>query len=79
MQIKLIPASPNPTILFTISLTDPPEHLGIPQAWAAQLHLIGMEELEYPQGLLSLDKTTWVIACLNSVTFDLSGLREGSE
>ncbi|KAI0089654.1 hypothetical protein BDY19DRAFT_117798 [Irpex rosettiformis] len=78
MQIKLIPASTHPTILFTIALPDPPEHLGIAQAWAAQLHRLGSEELEYPPSMLALDKTTWIIACLNSVTFDLSGSRDES-
>jgi hypothetical protein len=79
MQIKLIPPHPHPTILFTISLPDPPEYLGIPQAWAAQLHRLGSEDLEYPQTMLALDKTTWIIACLSSVTFDLSEPREGCD
>ena len=78
MQIKLIPVAPHPTILFNVTLHDPPEHLGIPPAWAAQLHRLGSEELEYPRTVLALDKTTWLIACLTSVTFDLSGTRDGS-
>ena len=78
MQIKLIPASSHPTILFTIAPPEPPEHLGIAPAWAAQLHRLGAEELEYPPSMLALDKATWIIACLNSVTFDLSRLKGGS-
>lgn len=73
MQIKLIPYYPHPTILFTIALPDPPEHLGMPPAWSAQLHRLGVEELELPTTLLALDKTAWIIACLTSVTFDISG------
>lgn len=75
MQIRLLPPPPHPAILFTIAYPNPPEYLGIPASWAAQLQRLSSEELEMPQTLLALDKTSWLVAVLQTVTFDISRCR----
>lgn len=77
MQIRVLPPSPHPAILFTIAYPEQPEYLGIPTAWAAQLYRLSADELEMPQTLLALDKASWLIAVLQSVTFDVSGCGRG--
>ena len=72
MQIKLIPATNLPTVLFTVNFSELPDDLGIPVAWATLLHRLSADELELPSSLLALDKTTWIVTVLHSVTFDLA-------
>ncbi|KAF7799869.1 hypothetical protein EIP86_011111 [Pleurotus ostreatoroseus] len=72
MQIKLIPASSLPTVLFTVTYSEPPDYLGFPASWAQALHRLSADDLELPGTVHAFDKTTWIVAILHSVTFDLA-------
>ncbi|TCD60132.1 hypothetical protein EIP91_010680, partial [Steccherinum ochraceum] len=73
MIIRLIPPPPHNSVLFTVSFnTKLPGHVAFPQFYSNQLGLLNQHELEQPQTYHSLDKATWMIACLHEVAFDLS-------
>ena len=64
MQIKLIPATPLPTVLFTVTYSEPPDYLGFPASWAQALHRLSADDLELPGTVHAFDKTTWLVAVL---------------
>ncbi|PSR75166.1 hypothetical protein PHLCEN_2v9282 [Hermanssonia centrifuga] len=72
MQIKLVPSSLLPTVLFTVTYSEPPDYLGFPASWAQTLHRISADDLELPSTMHAFDKTTWLVTILHSVTFDLA-------
>ncbi|KAK7063873.1 hypothetical protein R3P38DRAFT_15889 [Favolaschia claudopus] len=74
MLIKLTPPSspsPTPTILFALVFADPPAHLPLPPAWAAQLARLAADDLEAPPTLHALDRAAAFPSLLSEVLFDL--------
>ncbi|KAH8080709.1 hypothetical protein BXZ70DRAFT_637422 [Cristinia sonorae] len=75
MIIRLVAPSPVNTVLFTVSFnTKLPSHLTSPPFYANQLQLIAQHDLDHPSGYHwhALDKSTWLIAALHEVVFDLT-------
>lgn len=77
MQIKLIPRSPHPTILFTLTLPNPDPTtnvLPLPQAYQNLLHLLATSSppLEAPGNMHALDRATFLVEVCAEVAFDLS-------
>lgn len=73
MIIRLIPPPPVAMVLFTVSFnTKLPSALPLPPFYSNQSHLLSQHDLEHPASYHSLDKSSWLNACLHEVVFDLS-------
>jgi len=72
MLIKLIPPTPQPTILYNLS-PPPAKDLPLPQTYQSLLHALSSSSpaLDLPPTLHALDKATWLGAVLREVVFDL--------
>ncbi|KAF9485598.1 hypothetical protein BDN70DRAFT_532519 [Pholiota conissans] len=71
MLLKLIPASQEPTIHFSLSFAELPSTLPTPSAWTAQLSHLMHEDLEVPATLHSLDRAAGIPSLLEEVTLDV--------
>jgi hypothetical protein len=73
MLLKLIPPSPQPTVLF--NLTYPTQHtsLPLPLAYQSLLHTLSTSSppLDLPNSLHALDKATYLAELLQEVVFDM--------
>ena len=74
MLIRLLPADPMPTVLFTLAPTHPPQHLPLPNSYAATLQAVADHSLEQPSSFHALDRASWPLALLDDVLFDLNSL-----
>lgn len=73
MIVRLIPYAHSESILYTVSFNAKlPAAVPAPQFYANQLHLLSQHDLDNPNSHHSLDKATWLTACLHEVAFDLS-------
>jgi hypothetical protein len=74
MIIRLVPPTSEPTVVFSIDFQNLPSNLQLPQAWLTQITYLNMDDLEVPQSLHALDKSTALVSLLHEVTFDLVAL-----
>ncbi|KAF9653638.1 hypothetical protein BDM02DRAFT_3182646 [Thelephora ganbajun] len=74
MHLRLV--SPHPTPAVYLSLTFPynAPHLPLPLAWTFSAQRLANDNLEVPNAVHFLDKSTWIISILDQVIFDLSSL-----
>ncbi|KAI0059932.1 hypothetical protein BV25DRAFT_997906 [Artomyces pyxidatus] len=73
MQVRLV--APNvSTVVFPLSLHPLPSNVGIPQNWDAQLQRLASEDLDVPRSVYALDKSAWLTAILEDVTFDMESM-----
>ncbi|KJA23820.1 hypothetical protein HYPSUDRAFT_200966 [Hypholoma sublateritium FD-334 SS-4] len=71
MLLKLIPATQEPTIHFSLTFADPPSNLPAPPSWTAQLSHLMHEDLEVPATLHSLDRAAGISSLLEEVALDV--------
>jgi hypothetical protein len=71
MLIRLIPASPFPTVLFTVSFKNTPPEIPIPTSWNTQIQTLTYDELEVPSLLHALDKSAAMPTLIHEVTFNV--------
>lgn len=71
MLLKLIPATQEPTIHFSLTFADPPSNLPAPPSWTAQLSHLMHEDLEVPATLHSLDRAAGISNLLEEVALDV--------
>jgi hypothetical protein len=71
MLLRLIPNPPLPAVMFAVKFPNLPEQLPLPPNWIAQLQQLANDDLDIPNNTYLLDKSTWIIALLEEVTFDL--------
>ncbi|KAF8168575.1 hypothetical protein BJ912DRAFT_199484 [Pholiota molesta] len=71
MLLKLIPASQEPTIHFSLSFAELPSTLPTPSSWTAQLSHLMHEDLEVPATLHSLDRAAGIPSLLEEVSLDV--------
>lgn len=71
MLLRLIPLSPLPTVLFTLTFPALPDSAGFPQAWALQIQNLLQNELEMPNFIHAFDKSVWAVSLLHEVTFSI--------
>ena len=74
MLIKLVPSTSEPTVLFSFDFPHLPPNLQIPPAWANQIAVLNLDDLELPSVLHALDKSASITALLQEVTFDMPTL-----
>ena len=74
MHLRLV--SPHPTPAVYLSLTFPynAPHLPFPPTWTFSAQRLANDDLEMPNAIHFLDKSTWIISILDQVIFDLSSL-----
>ena len=74
MHLRLV--SPHPTPAVYLSLTFPynAPHLPLPPAWSLSAQRLAGDDLEIPNAVQFLDKSTWIVSILDQVIFDLSSL-----
>src|SRR5262245_38571405 len=71
MLIRLIPTTPLPTVLFTISFPNPPPDIQIPESWNLQIQTLSYDDLETPRLMHALDKSAAFPTLLKEVLFDV--------
>ncbi|KAI0034790.1 hypothetical protein K488DRAFT_83634 [Vararia minispora EC-137] len=74
MQIRILPESSLPSIIFSFSLPDLPQELPIPQTWEVERQRIVAEDLDVPRSIYAFDKSSWISSIVQDVTFDLMSL-----
>lgn len=73
-MLRILPPEPLPNVLFSISFSNLPSGLVVPQSWMNQLELLGAEDLEMPgpsAGMHALDKAACLVNLLQEVVFDV--------
>ncbi|KAF9011953.1 hypothetical protein BDQ17DRAFT_798226 [Cyathus striatus] len=71
MLIKLLPAHPHSTVLFSFTFGDIEPQLCNPPSWCSQLVQLQRDDLELPKYVHALDRSVGLVALLTQVTFDL--------
>ena len=71
MIITLVRPDPHPSVDFALEFKNLPPHLPIPPAWAHQVAILNLDDLELPNGIHALDSSAGPSALLHQVTFDL--------
>ncbi|KAH8112842.1 hypothetical protein DFH11DRAFT_1728193 [Phellopilus nigrolimitatus] len=69
MLLRLVPAPPLPTVLFTLAFPNLPDGVPFPQNWSAQLQHVLQDDLEMPNCIHALDKSAGVACLLHEVSF----------
>lgn len=74
MIIKLLPASPQPTILFAVTFANIPDGLPMPLGWGNQLHALALDGIDPPESLHTLDKSAHLSCLVEEVIFDVPAM-----
>jgi hypothetical protein len=73
MQIKLVPATSEPAVLFAVIFPDL-DYLPMPPSWAEQLRILQHDDLELPPSMHALDRAAGLIGLVSEITFDVPAL-----
>jgi hypothetical protein len=73
MQIKLIPATSEPAVLFAVTFPNL-DYLPMPPSWAEQLRILQHDELELPPSMHTLDRAAGLTGLVSEITFDVPAL-----
>lgn len=74
MHLRLVSPHPTPAVYLSLSFPFNTPHLPLPPAWSFSAQRLAHDDLEIPNAIHFLDKSTWIISVLDQVIFDLSSL-----
>lgn len=74
MHLRLISPHPTPAVYLSLSFPFNAPHLPLPPTWSFSAQRLANDDLEIPNAIHFLDKSTWIISVLDQVIFDLSSL-----
>ena len=74
MHLRLISPHPTPAVYLSLSFPYNASHLPLPPTWSFSAQRLANDDLEIPNAVHFLDKSTWIISILDQVIFDLSSL-----
>lgn len=72
MQIRILPDTSLPAIIYSFSLPNLPQDLQTPVAWDVERQRVAAEDLELPHSVYAFDKATWTSAIVHELTFDMA-------
>ena len=74
MHLRLISPHPTPAVYLSLSFPFTAPHLPLPPTWTFSAQRLANDDLEFPNAIHFLDKSTWIVSVLDQVIFDLSSL-----
>ena len=74
MHLRLVSPHPAPAVYLSLSFPFNASHLPLPPTWTFSAQRLANDDLEIPNAIHFLDKSTWIISVLDQVIFDLSSL-----
>lgn len=74
MHLRLVSPHPTPAVYLSLSFPFNAHHLPLPPTWSFSAQRLANDDLEMPNAIHFLDKSTWIISVLDQVIFDLSSL-----
>lgn len=74
MHLRLVSPHPTPAVYLSLSFPYNASHLPLPPTWTFSAQRLANDDLEIPNAIHFLDKSTWIISALDQVIFDLSSL-----
>lgn len=74
MHLRLISPHPTPAVYLSFAFPYNAPHLPLPPAWSIFAQRLANDDLEIPNAVHFLDKSTWIVSVLDQVIFDLSSL-----
>lgn len=74
MHLRLVSPHPTPAVYLSLSFPFNAPHLPLPPTWALSAQRLANDDLEIPNAIHFLDKSTWILSVLDQVIFDLSSL-----
>lgn len=74
MHLRLVSPHPTPAVYLSLSFPYNASHLPLPPTWTFSAQRLANDDLEIPNFIHSLDKSTWIVSILDQVIFDLSSL-----
>lgn len=74
MHLQLVSPHPTPAVYLSLSFPHNASHLSLPPTWTFSAQRLANDDLEIPNAIHFLDKSTWIISVLDQVIFDLSSL-----
>lgn len=72
MQIRILPDTSLPAIIYSFSLPSLPQDLQTPVAWDVERQRVAAEDLELPHSVYAFDKSTWMSTIVHELTFDMA-------
>jgi hypothetical protein len=72
MQIRVLPESTLPAIIFSLSLPELSQDISVPQIWDIERQRVIAEDLDIPRSIYAFDKSSWISAIVQDVHFDMS-------
>ncbi|VDB87183.1 unnamed protein product [Peniophora sp. CBMAI 1063] len=72
MQIRILPDTSLPAIIYSFSLPNLPQELQTPAAWECERQRVAAEDLELPHSVYAFDKATWMSSIVHELTFDMA-------
>ncbi|KZV72573.1 hypothetical protein PENSPDRAFT_559351, partial [Peniophora sp. CONT] len=74
MQIRILPDTSLPAIIYSFSLPNLPQDLQTPAAWDMERQRVAAEDLELPHSVYAFDKSTWMSSIVHELTFDMAAM-----